>query len=408
MPSVVRSYSGRCRLKFDIGVELETDFQLQLRSDGNIDVIAKAPGTLESDTVMKALEDETLVTCSLIGSIPNATGKIAIPKLLLKAIEIENKYHGSIAILELISLDPAEIEYAQTRLDQTVEIHYGLTNFVFMGCEYSRWEGGISLDKFTTKLDGMKLTFKHLQGYRSTVKDLTRSRDGAVTAEAIATVSSASMKQVDELVGDALVLLSYATGTYIAAIYQDVYSSDALIKSTLYFAKTGPYVPDMWIIDANNLYDCDLQIFLETCYPRLNELKSDLGLNVVLEFLVLANQSGYLEVRFLLYSVAAECLLSYLPSYLKKIGETGDMSSFRSKMKNILEHFNMAYRESELDFIRIRDHVVHTGRFPSNVDPSKETDKLGNLLDRTVLTILGYKGKFYLNRTNRYAREVLL
>jgi hypothetical protein len=65
------------------------------------------------------------------------------------------------------------------------------------------------------------------------------------------------------------------------------------------------------------------------------------------------------------------------------------------------------HEDHELDFILTRDKIVHTGRFPSGADRSSETMKLSNLLDRIMLTILGYKGKFYLNCANRYAREPL-
>ena len=70
-----------------------------------------------------------------------------------------------------------------------------------------------------------------MKDYKSAVKSLAESGDVATTAEAAVTTQFASMKQVDGLIDDATVMLSYATGTYIAMIYQDVYFSGMLVKS---------------------------------------------------------------------------------------------------------------------------------------------------------------------------------
>jgi hypothetical protein len=76
-------------------------------------------------------------------------------------------------------------------------------------------------------------------------------------------------------------------------------------------------------------------------------------------------------------------------------------------MKELLSHFKVVYDESELDFIGTRDKIVHTGRFPTGVVPWPATMSLQNLMDRTVLTILGYRGKAYLNCAKRYEKEIL-
>lgn len=407
MSNVVRTYAGRCTLAFEFGARLDVDFRLEQRSDGDLLVYATMPFTQEAVRVMRADEGKELVACSLRGHVSNPEGEVVIPKLLLNVRGIEGTPQGTSATFELICANHVEVEYSKIADNRAVEAHYGLTNFAFSGCEFSHTASGAYRDKFRAVLDGIELTFKRSPDHEATVEALAKSHDVAVTAEAVATVPSASLEHVKELIDGATILLSYATGTYIACIYQDVCSNGQLLKSVLYFAKTGPYVHREWVIDANNLADCDLRIFLETCYPIFRTLRSDFGLDIVLEFLVISNQGRYSEVRFLLDSVAAECLLSHMPSYFTRIGKTVDMSSFRSRIKGLLNHFGVMHEDHELDFILIRDKIVHTGRFPSEVDRFSETMKLSNLLDRTMLTILGYQGKFYLNCANRYAREPL-
>jgi hypothetical protein len=407
MPNVVRTYVGRCNLTFEFDVKLDADFRLELRSDGDVRVYVTMPFTQDAVRVMQVDEGRELVACSLRGRVSCPEGEVIIPKLLLNVRRMEGTSRGTSAAFELICASYAEIEYSKITDNRTVEVHYGLTNFAFLGCEYSHTANGAYLDKFRSVLGGIELTFKRSPDHEATVEALAKSHDVAVTAEAVATVPSASLEHVKELIDDATILLSYATGTYVASIYQDVYSNGQLLKSVLHFAKTGPYVHREWVIDGNNLADCDLRVFLETCYPIYRALRSDFSLDIVLEFLVISNQGRYSEVRFLLDSVAAECLLSHMPSYFAKIGKTADMSSFRNRMKGLLNHFGVMHEDHELDFILIRDKIVHTGRFPSEVDRFSETMKLSNLLDRTMLTILGYRGRFYLNCANQYARELL-
>jgi hypothetical protein len=85
MPTVVRRYAGHCKVKFDLGVELETDFTLQLRTDGHIEVSVGAPMSQDVAKIMKKNESKGLLPCSLIGTVSTPEGKITIPSLLLDA-----------------------------------------------------------------------------------------------------------------------------------------------------------------------------------------------------------------------------------------------------------------------------------------------------------------------------------
>ena len=397
MPTIVRVYSGHCKLRFDLGAELEADFKLQLRSDGDIDASVTLPETPDILKIARKSDSKELLHCSLAGTVTEPEGRISIPGLLL-----------DVNTPRLISLESTvEMEYAKVSSQQMVEVHYGLTNFDFWGCEYTRVRNEVAPDKFSACLTGVEIAFKQVKDYRNIISELETTRDVKVTAEAIATAAFSGLEELEQLVGDVATLLSYATGTYISWVYQDVYDNGQLVRSLLYPHNWGPFVHHDWVIDARNLGACYLRIFLETTYPAFSRLKADLGLNVLLEFLVVAKQGRYPEVIFLLNSVAAECLTSYLASYFTRIGKSREMRSFRSKMKELLSHFKVVYDESELDFIGTRDKIVHTGRFPAGVVPWPATRSLQNLMDRTVLTILGYQGKAYLNCAKRYEKEIL-
>lgn len=72
-----------------------------------------------------------------------------------------------------------------------------------------------------------------------------------------------------------------------------------------------------------------------------------------------------------------------------------------------MDWFKVSYDPKELNFVELRDKIVHTGRFPSKIDQLISWHALSSILDRTLLTIIGYKGKPYLNASKGYARENL-
>ena len=114
-----------------------------------------------------------------------------------------------------------------------------------------------------------------------------------------------------------------------------------------------------------------------------------------------------LETKYLLAAIAFECLTSYLPAYFKKKGSKFDVSKFKKKIIAVMDWFKVSYDPKELNFVELRDKIVHTGRFPSKIDQLISWHALSSILDRTLLIIIGYKGKPYLNASKGYARENL-
>lgn len=107
-----------------------------------------------------------------------------------------------------------------------------------------------------------------------------------------------------------------------------------------------------------------------------------------------------LELAYLLGAITLECLESYLPTFLSnpKIKKW----SFRNKTEKLCTNFGIKYSSSDLKFIKIRNSLVHSGRFPTYVvDPVKDYNKFINFIDRILLTIVGFKGQPYVNFLNK-------
>lgn len=404
MPTIVRTHSGQCTLRFDIGGELEAPFSLVLRSDGSIDVSLNPLSRHQVERIVKANEERRLLFCSLKGLVANPSGEIWIPKLVLTNTRFTFKPQEASVTFSLICASNVEIKHAHLLPQETVEVHYGVTNFDFGACDRQRARDGTITEDFRAYLNDFEITFRQARNYRDTISKLSKNHDVAITCEAIVNTTFARLGELEELLEDTATLLSFATGTYISWVYRDVYSSNALVESHLYANVTGPFIDGKWVIDVRNLGDCYMRTFLETTFPVYNNLKTELGLNLVIGYLVIANQVKYPEAEFLLNSVAAQCLLSHLST---QPATTENASSFKSGMTELLNHFGVVHIESELDFILTRNKIVHTGRFPSGTVPHEATMKLHNLMDRTILTVLGYRGKHYLNQANHCEREVL-
>ena len=99
-----------------------------------------------------------------------------------------------------------------------------------------------------------------------------------------------------------------------------------------------------------------------------------------------------LEVQYLLTTTTLECLERYFRKWRNLRG-----ASFKNKTKRILIFFNTTYNVDEFSFAKIRNSIVHEGRFPQNCDKIKKLRELENLLDRLFLEILGYHGRPYHN-----------
>ena len=142
----------------------------------------------------------------------------------------------------------------------------------------------------------------------------------------------------------------------------------------------------------------------EKSYPNFVKYESSLGLNIVIEYAVTSRIYQPLELAYLLGATTLECLESYLPQFLNnpKIKDW----SFRKRTEKLCDTFGIKYSRSDLEFIKIRNSLVHAGRFPGNVDTVKSYYKFINFIDRILLTILGYKGQPYVNFLNKKKEQL--
>jgi hypothetical protein len=103
-------------------------------------------------------------------------------------------------------------------------------------------------------------------------------------------------------------------------------------------------------------------------------------------------------------SLNSEEIISQYQIFRKKVeksfaeGSFNQIGSLRTSLKLMLEFYKTPYEDlfPNLEFITIRDNIVHTGFGGDNI--FSDLRKLGNLVVRLVLSILQYRGDYIESR----------
>jgi len=301
-----------------------------------------------------------------------------------------------------------QIKYQQISTDSEVDYIAGLTNLLFIGTQWVTRANENMLSKIPLNIEGRQVSLELLEPYNDISKSLSEEQGVKVTAHLIIKAPISDITLIRDIFDEICVLLSFASGTWITWLYEDYFLENRLVETTLLASKTLPYNPVGRVIDTPN--GSDLKEYLETTYSNYVQVKDSLGMNIVIEHYIYSKSVRIIELKYLIAAIGMECLISHLSDYFQVTKITADLSSLRNGLKALLEHFDIPYEQSDLDFIGIRDKIVHTGRFPPGLSPSQELEKLDNLYnlyDRTILTILGYRGKPYLNTAKKFTKELV-
>lgn len=324
---------------------------------------------------------------------------------------------------------------------QQVEVHYGLSNFYFLGCEATRTDDSFKVDKFRVYIEKFEMLFKQHEDFDEIITKLEESGKVLLTSELIVQTELDMLQELDRVVTDTLLLLSFATGSWIGIIYRDILNDRGLIESRFGASKLLPYRHFDFVINARNMKGCQLKEYLERAYPAFLSIKASLGMDIVLEWAVSAKLGSHLEIKYLVTELALESLASHIPQYLADKGvelESGSVNAARTKiatvlakrkhelplaildeiasivaikevglrdrLRALLQKESIQFSEDELEFTRVRARLIHTGRFQDEQSMT-EYQRLTNFVNRIVLSLLGCYGLLYFNVAGGYVEE---
>ena len=404
----MRQIQGLGKIHFADISTLEGNYVLHFRNDGGTNIIFDITHNMSEATPFITRRKDRV---PLIGEFSGMTDKpgstITAPKIFFKGASFGYRKNSSFEDqLDFVIFHPIIINYEPLDPQDEVEIKYGLTNFLFFGQEVTRRGNRYNWDTIRIEVESREIRFTQLEKYTEIKRQLIEREDVQITSEMIMKARYNELSDIDDIANNLRWLCSLASANYVTDLYQDIYIEGRLAKTILKPSKTVPYNVSIPPIDTSIHGDDELGSFLKITYPKFTEHKDELGLEIVIEYYVSSRRRLIAEIRFLLGAITFECIESYLSSYFGSRCIVKDLSSFKSKTIALLDEFGVSYNEDELRIKDTRDKIVHTGRFPSGKNPIEEYTKIINLLDRTLLTILGYKNNMYYN-LNSGAREIL-
>lgn len=458
MVEIVKEYSGFGKFKFsyDKDIIVDSNFSLNQYSDGKIIINCEVSIFSQEYVEIMNMNGRGLINVSMGGEVKNPQGKMIINRAFIDKLTTKFNKADSIATCSIVlkSFDVVELNFLDDKEMENLELHSGLTNFIFGGCErYDTGKGGFRVDRFRCKIKNFEAIFVQKEDYKRIADELKEKKGKLVTSEIIINFSIKEESKIKEILDNVTMLLSYSTRTLVSPIYEDYFNEDKLVKTRLKPILTTRYNHRSQVISSDHLGNCHTKEFLELVYDKYTKLKKELGFDVVIGYYLESSIATYLEMRFLLGFVCLECLLGHFEEKLKEEGNpllTSSIKMNKSKIMKVLQKKNTPLAEDLLDEIvktvsypspflndklqelirkyninqnkfddelnQIRNKIVHIGKFPNfvksggndrTIKPLEEYHRLIYFLDRIILTLLGYSEKPFQNVLNCYKEEKL-
>ena len=387
--SAMRSYAGTATLSFTGIADINGSFKLTFQENSDVALVF-----FPENSVPREIMNFRLDTSKFSGESAKSDYRVNIDKIYLKRIHLGGR--DDIRI-EFSVFHPVKIDYQPLEDDDRIELIRGFSNLLFRGMEITQSGKTCRRDTIRVVLEGREIRLTQLQDFEQIAEHLKEHRDVRVTSEFKVLGHYRELDYLRELSENAQFLCSLACGNYVTALYEEIYDKDILCEATLYPSKTYPFSQRTPLIDTSLHGVKDFKNYLECTYPRFKEFKIPLGLSHSIELFITSKIYSPMQLQYLLTTTSLECLERYFRTW-KTLPQR---RSLKSKTKRLLEFFKVHHNKSEIEFIKIRNSIVHEGRFPPNVDGFKALLELRNLLDRLFLVVLGYIGKPYYDVTSR-------
>lgn len=226
-----------------------------------------------------------------------------------------------------ITVDSSPRMWAAFRLDEmsvkiaedghTQVLHFGITNFEFLGTEAIRQPDNsicrILALNLQNKGFSTNISITPLNQYDKIIQRTRTLKSIDVTCEAIAEMPpDGSLAQVKEVLDDLCYVLSVARGTKIQWIYCDHYNGIGKLISRIHSSRiTKPYCP-LKIIDSIAGGGGETKTFIEQAYKVYVEKRESYKLSrrTIDAYLDAKAEADYLEMRGIKLAVAMEILKS--------------------------------------------------------------------------------------------------
>lgn len=388
----------------------------------------------------KYSEAETSLKCSLNGEL-DSRAKIQVDELILigdSSGQLPNR-NFKFKVFSTIIIGSKEF---QENSEEDEEIRFLITNFEFNGIERTiSPKGGWKFDRFRLKISGYEIIFKQLDNYHEIIKELSGSSNDFMgfTTEIIIKTKLNNYEEVKNIVEDICYLLTLAKGTDIIPAQIFHYKKGKQIWAQFLSIGKRPYRRDSLIL---SLPSEDIVKFLEETYPPFVKYKDSFGLPALINLYIAMKSAFYLELRCLIGYTLLETLGDNMQEFYKNNNDPiesnialaledfkkllpsnhnlndEDIQKILSKInryknptlqdiiQRIKKDFKFKQNPNEEKLFSYRKYFVHKGKFPPDENNLRIYHKIIHFVDRILLSILGYTGK-YCDITSGYRPKQL-
>jgi len=463
----LREYSGKGKLIFTTSEIIDCEFQIECHYDGTLNVTCHSDINNAFISILKKESDKKnhkLSVASLSGRTSNGS-TVSIEKLVVNNSSISSSGgtmtkhpNGNLTftstdpsekgVFELLPFSNIYITLEESDGQEKVTLDFGIFNLRFTGNERSN-NVSRRQDKLTVTVSGNNLDFIQDLEYDKRIVQI-RQLGVAITSYCLIVTEYGKIDQAIQMFNDCEWLLSFATSNWITSPLLEIYKNNSLIKTIIYpVSKHFPYIHAQGIIKDSS-GPSSLKEFLETAFEKYVELKPEFGLNHLIEYYISGIGQRSLEEKFLLIAIAFECLNSHIIKHAKKSGDpliSGDFDSKKAKIVKILSELKIDLDQEAIDKIarsvtydnigllaglrylfgkysvkhendelktlyERRNKVMHSGIIYIGKKEDLEglttdSNTIASLLIRTILTLLGWKGKMFIDRGKHYEQVVL-
>jgi len=289
-------------------------------------------------------------------------------------------------------------------------LHFGITNFEFLGteriCQSDNYFCHFLPLNLQSRGGSTKLSIKPLDQYDKIMQRVQTLKGIDVSCEVIVEIpTDGSITEVTEVVNDLCYILSVARGTKIQWVYCDQKDRTGKPIWRKHCSRiTKPYCP-LKIIHPVASGGRETKGFIEQVYSVYVENRESYKLNngTIDAYLDAKAEADYLEMRGVKFAVSMEILKKV---FCKSMNIKG--GSFKSLIENLCNSINLNVSKHEIDlFVKSRNSLIHGGEFFCIVATPKQREKfkvpsahteeylfLVNFLDRVFLKLLGYNGPY--------------
>lgn len=308
-----------------------------------------------------------------------------------KEVELSGGVDRPLTLKVLLRCPEVNVSQPEVSDVTPVRLGYGLANLEFLGDEVRDFEiegrRHTSRDTFRFQVASKEIVVRQATDYRQVVKQMKARRSLAVTAEASLELTNglADLQPYDDMMDVVCTLLSLAKGSKVTWIYSKLTDQDGELVSMRMLSRPSRF----WVAGGDLIAGAtaaQLKEFLADSYGPYLQEKDKYNLPVALGYYLASKSESEWNTRFLLACIAMECLTANFKKHGKHSG------GFRSSIDKMLAELKIQYARDDLQFINLRNKVVHTGELGKGF---RETwgiySNLICLLDKTFLKILGYE-----------------